>query len=262
MTAPTEHDQTIRRAFTQQAAAYAANPNISDRARIARLIEAMDLQASDKVLEVATGPGYIALALGALVREVVGIDLTAAPLAIAERLRQQYGLANVRFETANALDLPFAAATFEAAVCRLAFHHFEAPQPVLQEMVRVCKSGGTVAVQDMVASEHPQRAAYHNRVERLRDPSHTTALSLSRLLTMFAEAGLEVTQVSTEYQPQVVEAWLKSGHTPPAEAAQVRELLRQDLADDLSGMETFRDAEGALGFKHRMAIVVGRKLAL
>ena len=47
-------------------------------------------------------------------------------------------------------------------------------------MARVTAAGGTVAVEDMVASELPNRADYWNHFERLRDPSHTRALTFDR----------------------------------------------------------------------------------
>ena len=58
--------------------------------------------SQDQVLEVATGPGYVAMGFAAVAREVVGVDLTAAPLAIAEQRRQEQGLHNVRFQLADA----------------------------------------------------------------------------------------------------------------------------------------------------------------
>src|SRR5712692_6795196 len=108
----------------------------------------------DRVLEVATGPGYVAMGFAAVAREVVGVDLTEAPLAIAEKPRQEQGLPNVRFQLADASRLPFADGEFDVVVCRLAFHHFAEPPRMLGEMVRVCTPQGTVAVEDIVVSEH------------------------------------------------------------------------------------------------------------
>lgn len=254
------HDDVVRRAFTKQAEAYAANPSIADRERVARLVQAVGPTADDRVLEVATGPGYVALAFAACTREVVGVDLTAAPLAIAERMRQEHGLDNLRFESANANRLPFSEAAFDVVVCRFALHHFEHPQPILHEMARVCRPGGRVAIEDMVASEHPERAAYHNRLERLRDPSHTAALPLGQLLTYLAAAGLEMEHVQTGSLAQEAEQWLRNAQTPPDAAAQVRALIERDAAQDLSGINPSRNQHGQWCFAQRTAIVVSRKL--
>ncbi len=255
-----DHNQVVREEFTRQAAAYAANPAIADPERIARLVQAVSPSADARVLEVATGPGYVALGFAAVAREVVGIDLTEAPLAIAERRRQEQGLHNVRFQLADAARLPFADGEFDVVVCRLAFHHFDEPPGMLGEMVRVCGSHGTVAVEDIVVSEHPTRAAYQNRFENLRDPSHTAAFSLSALLRLSVEAGLELVHVSTGHLHQVVERWMANAQTPAERAVEVRRLIEQDAREDLSGTRPFQTDEGQWCFTQHTAIVVGRKL--
>ena len=256
----TTHNDLIRRAFTTQAAAYAANPAIADPERVARLVQAAEPAPGARVLEVATGPGYVALGFATACREVVGVDLTEAPLAIAERNRQVRGLTNVRFEQGDAQRLGYPDASFDVVVCRLAFHHFDDPSAVLAEMARVCRQGGKVAVEDIVVSEVPERAAYQNRFENLRDPSHTRAFSLSELLGRFTAAGLEVEDVQTGRLAQVVERWLANAHTPPDVATQVRGLIEQDAARDLSGTHP-HDGDEGLTFVQRTAIVVGRRAA-
>ncbi len=255
-----EHNTVVREAFTRQAVAYAANPGIADPERVARLVRAVQPTAQDRVLEVATGPGYVAMGFAAVAREVIGVDLTEAPLALAERRRQAQGVVNLRFQVAEASQLPFAAGEFDVVVCRLALHHFAQPLPMLREMVRVCRVDGTVAVEDLVVSEHPARGAYHNRFEHLRDASHTSAHPVSRLLQLFVETQLEVEQVRTYPHIQVVEQWLTNAHTPEAAATEVRRLLTQDAQHDLSGTRPWQQATGAWCFTQRNAIVVGRKL--
>jgi ubiquinone/menaquinone biosynthesis C-methylase UbiE len=261
MLAGKDHNQVVQEEFTRQAAAYAANPSIADPERIARLVQAVRPRAADRVLEVATGPGYVAMGFAAVAREVIGIDLTDAPLALAEQRRQEQGVHNVRFQLADASHLPFAQGEFDVVVCRYAFHHFAEPPHILSEMVRVCAPHGTVAVEDLIVSEHPPRGAYQNRFENLRDPSHTAAFSLSALLTLFAKAGLEVEQVSTGHWPQVVERWLANAQTPAERAAEVRHLIEQDAREDLSGTRPFQTDDGQWCFTQHTAIVVGRKLS-
>jgi ubiquinone/menaquinone biosynthesis C-methylase UbiE len=256
-----DHNQVVREEFTRQAVAYAANPSIADPERIARLVQAVRPGADDRVLEVATGPGYVAMGFAAVAREVVGIDLTEAPLLIAEQRRQEQGLHNVRFQLADASRLPFADGEFDVVVCRLAFHHFAEPPRMLSEMVRVCAPQGTVAVEDIVVSEHPARGTYQNRFENLRDPSHTAAFALSAILKLFAGAGLEVEQVSTGHLHQVVERWMANAQTPADRAAEVRRLIEQDARVDLSGTRPFQNDEGQWCFTQHTAIVVGRKLS-
>ncbi len=253
------HNDLVREEFTRQAEEYAAAAVIRDPERIERLVRAVNPSPDARVLEVATGPGHVALAFARVAREVVGIDLTDAPLQIAERTRRERGIANVRFQSGDAEHLPFRDGEFDAVVCRYAFHHFEHPARVLGEMSRVCRAGGTVAVEDMVASEHPERAEYHNRFERLRDTSHTRALPLSELAQMIAAAGLELVRFESSAARNPVEQWLKTAHTPPDRAAEARAMIERDLTEDLSGTHPMR-IDGELYFTHRIATLVARKL--
>jgi 2-polyprenyl-3-methyl-5-hydroxy-6-metoxy-1,4-benzoquinol methylase len=256
------HNDVIRESFTTQAQAFAANPWVTDEERIGRLVAAAQLTGAERVLDIATGPGYIAEAFALAAREVVGVDLTDAMLTIAKERTQQRGVSNVSFRAADAQNLPFESGAFDVVVCRLALHHLEQPLRVLREMVRVCRAGGTVLVEDIYASEHPERAAYQDRWETLRDPSHVRTLPLSELLQLFRNADLETDAVTTanNLTPEV-ERWLTTTKTSPERAAEVRRLLEEDRLHDLSGTRPFQDATGLLFFHARTAILAGRKVS-
>lgn len=259
MTDSPTHKQQIREEFTKQARAYASSADIHDPARLMRLLDAVDPDPNSRVLETATGPGYVALTFAEHCREVIGVDITAAPLAIAEEIRRARRLNNVSFKLGDADHLPFSDGEFDVVVCRLAFHHFEAPEHALREMTRTCRAGGSVAVEDLTVSEHPQRAEYQNRFERLRDPSHVRARPMSELLSMFTAHGLEVTRAYTDQLTPSVERWLANSQTPPEQAKEVRRMIEQDLTLDLSGTRPFR-LNGELFFNQKTVALVGRKL--
>ena len=254
------HDDVVRQSFTVQAEAYAAQPWIADAERVARLVATVAPQANDRVLDVACGPGYVAEAFARVCREVVAVDLTEAPLRIAEERCRARGLANVSFLVGHVEQLPFADGALDLVICRLAVHHFAHPQRVVAEMARVCRKGGTVALEDTAASEHGARAAYQHRIEVLRDPSHTRTLPLSELLLLLRDAGIETHTVVTGAVIPEVERWMATTKTPPENAVEVRRLIERDLAENLSGTRPFRDAQGRLSFHHLTAVLVGRKL--
>jgi ubiquinone/menaquinone biosynthesis C-methylase UbiE len=254
-----DHKAVVHQEFTQQAQAYAANPSIADHARLIRLVQAVHPQPRARVLDVATGPGYVAMAFAEAGCEVLGIDLTEAPLSIAEQIRQARGLTNLRFQPGDAEHLPFEKQEFDIVVSRFALHHCEDPQRVLTEMARVCRIEGMVAIEDLVVSEYPARAAYQNSFEQMRDPSHTRALPISEFLALFTNCGLEVEQVYTDYLTQAVEQWLANARTPDDQAGKVRAMLEQDKLHDLSGTHPFRQ-QGAAYFRQRTAAFVSRKL--
>ena len=102
----TQHNEVVRESFTVQAKAFASNPWVTDEERIRRLVAAAHLKGEERVLDVACGPGYIAEAFARATREVIGVDLTAAMLAIGEERTKQRGVSNVSFRIGDVQNLP------------------------------------------------------------------------------------------------------------------------------------------------------------
>jgi ubiquinone/menaquinone biosynthesis C-methylase UbiE len=255
------HEEVVKESFTTQARAFAANPWVVDEARIKRLVAAAKLEGNERVLDIACGPGFIAEAFARSSKEAIGIDLTVAMLAIAEERTKQRGVGNVSFRIGDVQQLTFGDGEFDVVVCRLALHHMVNPERVVREMTRVCRAEGTVLVEDIYGSEHPKRAAYQDRWEILRDPSHVRTLPISEMLRIFRIVGLETDGVMTfqDLCPEV-NRWLATTKTPEKEAAETRRLLEQDRVQDLSGTRPFIDDDGKLHFHARTAIYTGRKV--
>lgn len=99
------------------------------------------------ILDVATGTGSQAIAFAKQGHEVTGVDLSDAMLAMARR-KNQYS--NLRFRTADATNLPFAANTFDIASISFALHDMPLmiQRRVLNEMVRVTRPEGNIVVVD------------------------------------------------------------------------------------------------------------------
>ena len=255
-----EHKDLVREEFTRQANDYATAPAIRDADHLRMLVDLVAPHADARVLEVATGPGHVAMAFARVCREVVGIDLTDAPLKIAEKLRTDRGLTNVSFRQGDVESrLPFNDGEFDVVVCRFAVHHFAAPQKVIAEMARVCRPDGLVAVEDLIASEQPDRAAYYNEFERLRDTSHTNALALSDLIRMMSTPGLELTRFTSHGYYTPVAQWIKAADSSPDRAAKAIAMVERDALEDLSGARP-RQINNELHFAYRIAMLVTRKL--
>ncbi|MBV8950856.1 MAG: methyltransferase domain-containing protein [Actinobacteria bacterium] len=134
-----------------------------------------DVAGDMLVLEVACGAGHVAEAIAPHVRVVVGVDLTPELLdAGAQRLRD-CGLRNVVLQQGNAASLPFVDASFDVVCCRSSLHHFHDRDRAVHEMVRTCRSGGRIAVNDLVAPSESTRHAFDD-LHRMIDPSHVGCL--------------------------------------------------------------------------------------
>jgi ubiquinone/menaquinone biosynthesis C-methylase UbiE len=107
------------------------------------------LKPGSRVLEVAPGPGYLAIAL-ALQGEfhICGLDISRSFVRIASGNAGRAGV-EIEFQQGDAAAMPYAADSFDFIVCRAAFKNFGDPEGALCEMRRVLKPGGEALIIDM-----------------------------------------------------------------------------------------------------------------
>jgi SAM-dependent methyltransferase len=106
------------------------------------------LAPGSDVLEVAPGPGYLAIEIARLGHHVTGLDVSRSFVAIATEAAARAGV-TVTFRQGDVAAMPFPAASFDLIVCQAAFKNFTRPVAALDEMHRVLRPGGTAVVQDM-----------------------------------------------------------------------------------------------------------------
>jgi len=101
------------------------------------------------VLEVAPGPGYLAIALAKLGRyRITGLDISRSFVRMASENAARAGV-DIEFRQGDAAALPFPNETFDFVVCRAAFKNFSDPVGALGEMHRVLRTDGTALIIDM-----------------------------------------------------------------------------------------------------------------
>ncbi len=118
------------------------------------------LEPGARALDVACGTGDLALELARRVAPdgvVIGADFSERMLALAREkaLRAYTGRAEVRFETANALSLPYSDDEFDAATVGFGARNFSDLELGLREMTRVVKPGGRVVVLEITTPRRP-----------------------------------------------------------------------------------------------------------
>jgi ubiquinone/menaquinone biosynthesis C-methylase UbiE len=133
------------------------------RTQAAQLTER--LPAGAKVLEVAPGPGYLAVEIARLGRfQVTGLDISRTFVEIAGENAREAGV-SVDFHQGDAAVMPFEADSFDLIVCQAAFKNFIHPASALDEMYRVLRRGGTAVIQDM--SSDATHADIEQEVEKM-----------------------------------------------------------------------------------------------
>ena len=159
MTAATLEEGQVRAMFDRIAGVY----DRMNRVMTAGLdqqwrLRAADLAAvgpGDRVLDVATGTGDLALELAGRVTpggEVVGSDFSQEMLA---RARAKGQGAPVSFEWGNALALPYDSGTFAAATVGFGARNFSDLGRGLAEMSRVVRPGGRVVILEITTPQRP-----------------------------------------------------------------------------------------------------------
>ena len=134
-----------------------------------------------RVLEVAFGPGYLAIEMARSGRlQLTGLDISRTFVQIASENARQAGV-SVDFHQGDAAVMPFEAESFDLVVCQAAFKNFVHPGSALSEMHRVLCDGGTAVIQDM-SSE-----ATHADIER-----EVNGMELDWLSTFTTKATLEM----------------------------------------------------------------------
>ena len=142
----TEFDPTAFDAFeeagwgTKEAAAYDALAGRVTSPVAEPLLDAVEAGPGTLLLDVATGPGYVAARALERGAEPVGLDFSATMLAHARA-----NVPGVEFVHGDATALPFEDASFDAVVAAFLLLHLGTPERAVAEAARVLKPGGKAA---------------------------------------------------------------------------------------------------------------------
>jgi len=155
-------DRQVRAMFDRIARVYDAMNRVMtaglDRRWRARAADLAAVGPGDRALDVATGTGELALELARRVGpsgEVVGSDFSEGML---DRARAKGG--GVRWEWGDALDLPYADGSFDAATVGFGARNFADLDRGLREMARVVRPGGRVVVLEITTPTRPPLSTF------------------------------------------------------------------------------------------------------
>jgi len=254
------HQDLILDQFTRQATVFSTAPTITDEEALKMIVEAARPTSDDRLLDVACGPGLVVSAFASHVREATGIDVTPAMLERARKLAADKGLANVVWRQGDVYSLPYDNGSFTIVTTRFSFHHFLDPAAVLREMVRVCAPGGRIVVVDDYASADPAKAVAFNRLEKLRDPSHSRCLTLSELKGLFGAVGLPEPDATFYELRGDVPSLLARSFPNPGDDLEIIKMFKASAADDQLGVPVRVDADN-IYYAYPVAILAATRPA-
>jgi len=232
-----KHQATVQRQFTKTAEAFSKFAVRDAPEIVAEKADFLKLQPESLVLDVACGPGAFVLTLAPKVRFAFGMDLTGEMLRQARDFQAEKQIANAAFIRGEGEQIPYADATFDLVSCQYAFHHIPKPELVLQEMVRVTKPDGRIFLDDTLGPESDEKFELRNRIEIIRDPSHTRSLRLTTYLSLFDKFGLETLSQSFKRRRRSFNQWMLRAGLKPGDKhyEEARKLLEGSMKGDRAG---------------------------
>jgi ubiquinone/menaquinone biosynthesis C-methylase UbiE len=252
---PKKFGKIVQREFAKQAEKFARSKAMRQKGGLEILPPLAGVKPNHRVLDLACGPGFVALEFSKHAREVVGVDLTAEMLKKARVLARREGFDNVTFRRADVNRLSFPDGAFDLVVTRASFHHFPEPERVLKEMARVMKKHGRILISDNTSKDDPEKSRLQNKIEKLRDPSHVEMLPLRKWRALFRNAGLKVVKEKRLVQSRHAADWMALSRTPPRVRRKIRRLLMKSMRGDTTG-QNVRLSNGRIVFDLNYRIFV------
>jgi ubiquinone/menaquinone biosynthesis C-methylase UbiE len=193
------------------------------------------------VLSVGCGPGVILRQVCALDTSIhaTGIDISAA--RVQEAIQKNSSNARLKFVQGDAHAMPFQADSFDLVYSRMLFEYLADKERAAAELVRVCRPGGTVLIQDLdgqLVWNYPEDPAMQSVVEKVLAGLGKTGFDAfvgRKLFSLAHKAGLRNINVQVEcyhliageIEPEILKQWqLKIDIAVP----QVARLLGSDSA--------------------------------
>jgi len=155
------------------------------------VIKTAGIRRGFNVLDVGVGTGFMAMGAARAVGrdgKVIGVDISKAMMARARRNLARQGVAGrVEFRVGDMENLPLENRQVDAVICNMGLHHSPKPQNAINEMVRVLKVGGKLAISDL--EEHNEKWL------RKEMADVWLGFNLKKMEAMLRKAGLRNVQV-------------------------------------------------------------------
>ncbi len=250
------HNDSVISQFTKQAIPFTQLSQHSNLHGLKLMIKLSQPTNTDTVLDVACGSGIVSCEFARIVSSVIGIDLTPAMIDQAKLLQQEKKLDNIAWEIGDVSKLPFENDLFSLVVTRYSLHHMVEPQKIVEEMKRVCKLGGRVIIIDVTPED--DKVVEYNNVEKLRDPSHVKALTISELENMIKMVNLSNLKFEYHELEMNLDEILQSSFPDPKNVSKIKQLFENDLKNNNLGMKSYLK-NNKIYFYFPISMIVGNK---
>ena len=233
-----------------------------------RVIDAARIEPGHRVVDVACGTGVLARAVAERVGSTghtVGVDINTGMLNIAREKSPE-----IEWRQAPAESLPLDDSSFDSVVCQFGLMYFADQKAALEEMMRVLRPGGSLAVvvwdklENSPAYETETRLFQRVLGDEFSDESPSNLGDPQILQQLFASAGISAADIQTHEGTArfaSIDDWIYAdinGWTmDDVVDGEQYELLLQEARKDLAQFVT---PEGTVAFSTPAHIATAMKL--
>jgi len=220
------HFGVVQAMFRKQAPKLEAS-KFNTNQQIRWFLDRLPLKADSVVLDMNCGTGIVSRHLAPHVKSVHGTDISRHLVEYAKTRP----IDNVEITRAESSELPFEDSTFDIVFSRLSFNHISHRLDVINEMRRVCKPGGYIALLDRIvpADLDDFTVLRMEYIEGTRDASHVYFMSPAEMLRLFQENSIEVQNKELTVVHEPFEEYLAQTNVIQADRAAISQYVYGNL---------------------------------
>lgn len=250
--------ELIRSQFNRQAENFSNWSVTQNRDYLQAYFTFCEMTPEDGLLDVACGSGEFALFAASQIGRAVGVDISDRMIELAQERAREAGITNVTFLCHDGSNIPFEDNSFSIVVCKSAFHHIRDYEKIVREMVRCCRSGGRVSIQDIVAYENDRVNDFFERLEGQVDISHHVTLAKDFVRALYERHNLTITSTFEVNVELNFREYLSHAVQSAECYCEIEKLLKIGLSD--RGISKYFSAKrGELSFKRNVFLILGQK---
>jgi ubiquinone/menaquinone biosynthesis C-methylase UbiE len=174
-----------------------------------------------EVLCVGCGPGAILREVSALDPSIKGVGIDISAERIEEAKKRNHGIPQLEFVRGDAQAMRLPSNRFDLVYSRMLLEYLKDKEGAVQEMVRVCKRGGTVLLQDLDGQllwHYPEDPVVQRTAEKVVAALSATGFDPfvgRKLFSLARKAGLKNINVQVEayhliagkIEPEILKHW-------------------------------------------------------